>query len=241
MSDLLREVKKEKIFQEIVRQIRHLISSGNVRAGDKLPPERDLAQVFKVSRASVREAIRYLESSGLVRSRVGDGTYVAADSVESLVEPLAAVISGERESLVELFAIRKMIEPQLAFLAAREVSLEQLAELDRILTAQRQAEGSSERFTAVDYSFHLRIAVAAGSRVYLKLYTALADMLNQTREEFLQEGDRPLRSLAGHEAILAALRDHDPARARAAMAAHLRTIEGEALKARGTATPARGS
>jgi GntR family transcriptional repressor for pyruvate dehydrogenase complex len=125
-----------------------------------------------------------------------------------------------------------MIEPQLAFLAAHEVTAAQLAELEGILETQRQMAGAAERFTAADYSFHLRIAIAAGSRVYLKLYTTLADMLNQTREEFLQEGERPQRSVTGHEAILAALRHRDAAQARAAMAKHLRTIEEEALRAR---------
>jgi GntR family transcriptional repressor for pyruvate dehydrogenase complex len=133
MTDLLKEVDKKKIFQEIVKQIHQLIKNGSLKAGDRLPPERDLAELFKVSRASVREAIRYLESAGLVRARVGDGTYIETASLENLVEPLATVITGERENLAELFAIRKMIEPQLTGLAARNITDQQLIELGMIL------------------------------------------------------------------------------------------------------------
>jgi len=230
MSDQLQEVKKEKIFQEIVRQIHHLIKSGSLKAGDKLPPERDLARVFKVSRASVREAIRYLESSGLVRARVGDGTYVETDTVENIIEPLASIISGEKENLSEIFAIRKMVEPHLAFLAAAKASDTQIAELAEILQSQKGMVENGIKFTEIDYTFHLKIAVLSGSKVYLKLYTTLARMINQTREEFLQEGDRPHRSIEGHQFILHAFSSREPAKARLAMLTHLRTIEKEALK-----------
>jgi GntR family transcriptional repressor for pyruvate dehydrogenase complex len=227
---MLKAVKKEKIFQEIVRQIHHLIQIGKLKAGDKLPPERDLAQIFKVSRASVREAIRVLESAGLVTSRIGDGTYVETDLVENLVEPLATVITGGRESLIEIFAIRKMIEPQIAFLAAERATDEDIVELTRLLEQQRSESGNGQSITEIDYSFHLQVAQTARSVVYLTLYTTLAEMINQTRAEYLQEGDRPNRSLNGHQEILEALRSRDPIQARKAMTSHLRTIEREALK-----------
>jgi GntR family transcriptional repressor for pyruvate dehydrogenase complex len=231
MYRLLKEVRREKIFEDIVRQIRRLIRTRRLKAGDKLPPERDLAQAFKVSRASVREAIRVLESSGLVATRVGDGTYVETTSLENLVKPLATVVAGGRESLMEIFAVRKMFEPHLAYLAAERATADEVLELKRILNHQKKARGNQGLVTEIDYSFHLFLAKMAKSQVFLKLYNTLAELINQTREEFLQEGDRPQKSVAGHEEIILAVEKGDPALARNAMSNHLRTIEREALRA----------
>jgi len=231
MYRLLKEIRKEKIFEDIVRQIHRLIKMGRLKAGDKLPPERDLAQAFKVSRASVREAIRVLESAGLVKTHVGNGTYVETGSVENLVKPLAAVVVGGRESLMEIFAVRKMFEPHLAYLAAEKATADEVSELKRILGRQREKMGNRGLVTEIDYSFHLFLAKMAKSQVFLKLYNTLAELINQTREEFLQEGDRPKKSVEGHEEILLAIEKRDPSLAKKAMAGHLRNIEREALRA----------
>jgi len=230
MYRLLQEVKKEKIFEDIVRQIRRLIRKGSLKAGDKLPPERDLAQAFKVSRASVREAIRVLEAAGLVKTHVGDGTYVETGSVENLVEPLATVVVGGRESLLEIFAVRKMFEPHLAYLAAERAKADEVLELKKILSRQRKKMASRGLVTEIDYSFHLSLAKMAKSQVLLKLYNTLAALINQTREEFLQEGDRPQKSVEGHAEILLAIEKGNPTLAKKAMSSHLRNIEREALR-----------
>ncbi len=231
MHRLLKEVRKEKIFEDIVRQIRRLIKKGSLKVGDKLPPERDLAQAFKVSRASVREAIRVLEAAGLVKTHVGDGTYVEAGSVEDLVKPLATVVVKGKESLMEIFAVRKLVEPHLAFLAAERTTTDEISELKRILSRQGREMGNPERVTEIDYTFHLFLAKMAKSQVFLKLYNTLAELINQTREEFLQEGDRPQKSVDGHAEILLAIEKGNPILAKKAMASHLRNIEREALRA----------
>ncbi len=231
MHRLLKEVRKEKIFEDIVRQIRRLIKKGRLKVGDKLPPERDLAQAFKVSRASVREAIRVLESAGLVKTRVGNGTYVETGSVENLVKPLATVVVKGRESLMDIFSVRKMVEPHLASLAAERATVDEVSELKRILGAQKTNMGNPGPVTEIDYSFHLFLARMAKSQVFLKLYKTLAELINQTREEFLQEGDRPQKSVHGHEEILLAVEKKNPTLAKKAMATHLRDIEREALRA----------
>jgi GntR family transcriptional repressor for pyruvate dehydrogenase complex len=208
-----------------------LIKKGRLKVGDKLPTERDLAQAFKVSRASVREAIRVLESAGLVRTRVGNGTYVETGSVEDLVKPLATVVVKGRESLMDIFSVRKMVEPHLASLAAERATADEVSELKRILGHQKTKMGSPGPVTEIDYSFHLFLARMAKSQVFLKLYNTLAELINQTREEFLQEGDRPQKSVEGHEEILSAIEKRNPALAKKTMAGHLRDIEREALRA----------
>src|SRR5262249_37075710 len=112
-------VRNIRIYEEIVRQIRGLVADGRVKSGDRLPPERDLAERFRVSRASVREALRALQVTGLIEIRPGEGTFVREVSVEALVEPLARVILAQREGVAELYEARRLLEPPIAGLAAR--------------------------------------------------------------------------------------------------------------------------
>src|SRR3977135_2953685 len=104
-------IKSTRIYQESARQVKSMIAEGRLKGGDRLPPERELADKFVVSRPSVREALRALESLGLVEIRPGEGTFVREVSVESLIEPLALVMASQREAIGELFEARQMIEP----------------------------------------------------------------------------------------------------------------------------------
>src|SRR5439155_4866644 len=122
-------IKSTRIYQEIVRQVKQMIAEGRLESGDQLPAERELAEKFVVGRSSVREALRALESLGLVEIRPGEGTFVREVSVESLIEPLALVMASQREAIGELFEARRMIEPALAALAARRATPEELHEM----------------------------------------------------------------------------------------------------------------
>ncbi|MET0851079.1 MAG: GntR family transcriptional regulator, partial [Candidatus Rokuibacteriota bacterium] len=104
----LEPVRSTRIYEEIVRQIRLLIADGHLKSGDRLPPERDLAERFRVSRTSVREAMRALESRGLIGIRPGEGAFVREVSVETLVEPLALVILAQRETIADLYEARRL-------------------------------------------------------------------------------------------------------------------------------------
>src|SRR5215475_10055277 len=129
-------IKSTRIYEEIVRQVKQLIAEGKLKSGDQLPPERDLAEKFMVSRTSVREALRALQSRGLVDIRAGEGAFVRDISVETLIEPLALVILPHREAVGELFEARRLLEPAIAALAARRATAEELGEMERILEAQ---------------------------------------------------------------------------------------------------------
>ena len=129
-------IKSTRIYEEIVRQIKAMIAEGRLKSGDRLPPERDLAEKFVVSRTSVREALRALESLGLVEIRPGEGTFVREVSVEALIEPLALVMASQREAIGELFEARRLLEPAIAALAAGRATPEEIQEMERILDEQ---------------------------------------------------------------------------------------------------------
>ena len=119
-------IKSTRIYEEIVRQIKSMITEGRLKSGDQLPPERDLAEKFLVSRTSVREALRALEPLGLVEIRPGEGTFVREVSIESLIQPLALVMVSQREAIGELFEARRLLEPMIAGLAASRATRDDL-------------------------------------------------------------------------------------------------------------------
>src|SRR6059036_4083563 len=129
-------IKSTRIYQEIVRQVKAMIAEGRLKSGDQLPPERDLAEKFVVSRTSVREALRALESLGLIEIRPGEGTFIREVSVEALIEPLALVMASQRGAIAELFEARRLLEPAIAALAAGRATPEELSEMERILEEQ---------------------------------------------------------------------------------------------------------
>jgi DNA-binding FadR family transcriptional regulator len=222
----LEPIKSTRIYEEIVRQIRTLISEGRLRSGDQLPPERELAESFKVSRTSVREALRALESMGLIEIRAGEGTFVREISVESLIEPLALVILTQREAVGELFEARRLLEPAIAGLAARRATKEEILEMERILEEQAREVASGRTGLAQDAAFHAAIASSAHNRAITRIVNALMDLLTQSREESLQTPGRPTRSHHDHRRILKAIQRRDEASAREAMLDHLVAVEG---------------
>ncbi|MFQ5848306.1 MAG: FadR/GntR family transcriptional regulator [Candidatus Methylomirabilales bacterium] len=225
----LKEVKKTRVYQDIVAQVKDLIADGKLRPGDQLPSERELSEMFKVSRASVREAIRALESLGFIEIRQGEGTYIAS-SVETLLASVTSTLLQEADLLMQVFEARKILEPAIAALAAERATAEEVAELEEILKEQAQEIAQAETGVEADTRFHSALAEAAKNEVLLRLNEAIVDHLRETRERSLHTEGRPPRSLAGHREILGAIRDKDPANAREAMLIHLETIEHNVLK-----------
>src|SRR4030095_3390737 len=129
---MLHAIRKTRIHEEVFSQIHELIKEGRFKARDQLPSERELAETFKVSRTSVREALRALESQGLIVSRTGMGNFVADLPVESLVAPLARFLIVDKKELADVFEMRKLIEPQIAALAAERATESDIAQLKRI-------------------------------------------------------------------------------------------------------------
>ncbi len=233
----LEPVKSRRIYEEIVRQVKALIAEGRLKSGDQLPPERDLAAQFNVSRTSVREALRTLESLGLIEIRPGEGTFVQEVSVESLIEPLAHVILSQREAVGELFEARRLLEPALAGLAARRATQDDLHEMERILEEQAKEVAAGLTGLAQDAAFHASIAASVRNRAITRIVHALMDLLTQSREESLQTPGRPTRSHQDHRRILDAIRRRDESGARRAMLDHLDAVEALVMGGNGEESP----
>jgi GntR family transcriptional regulator, transcriptional repressor for pyruvate dehydrogenase complex len=223
-------VRKTKLYEEVAKQIERLIVEGGLKPGDKLPPERELAEMFQVSRSSLRDAIRTLELTGLLEPRHGEGTVVCDLSADLLVNPLANMLTRKRELVAELLDVREMLEPPLAARAAAHASPEEIAYLEDILRRQKEMVRRGELAIEEDSEFHYTIAMAAKNSVVQKVLDVLMDLLRTSRERSLQVEGRRQRSLAGHRRILKAIRQRDSTAAESAMRRHLKEIEEIVLK-----------
>ena len=235
-------IKSTRIYEEIVRQVKGMISEGRLKGGDRLPPERDLAEKFVVSRTSVREALRALESLGLVEIRPGEGTFVREVSIDALIEPLALLMVSQREAIGELFEARRLLEPSLAALAAARATLEEVQEMERILEEQAREVAAGRTGLPQDAQFHAAIGAAAHNRAINRIAHAIMDLLTQSREDSLNTPGRPTRSHEDHRRVLAAIARRDADGARAAMLEHIGAVEKLVLSpdapARATRRPA---
>jgi GntR family transcriptional regulator, transcriptional repressor for pyruvate dehydrogenase complex len=229
MKTSLRAVEKKRAYEDIVQQVLTLIENGKLKRGDQLPSERELTEAFKVSRTTVREAIRTLESMKLLQCRQGNGTYVLASSEEALIQPLAAALFNANDDIRDIFYIRKIIEPHVAHLAAENATPQEIEALEKILNEQEVCVGRGESVLETNSLFHNHLAGAAKNRVMERLLLALIDLLHQSREEYLMEDERnrrAKRSLEGHKKILAAIKKGDCDVALKLMLQHLEDIEG---------------
>jgi len=217
-------IRRNKVYEEVAKQIERLILK-KLKPGDKLPSERELAEMLQVSRSSIRDAIRGLELMGLVDPRQGAGTIVREPSVESLTNPFSNALKRRQELVSELLDFRKMLEPPLAARAATHASADEISEMEEILQRQEAKLSDGEAAIAEDAEFHYSIALASGNSVVLKVLDILMDLLRDTRERSLQVKGRPEKSLAGHRRILAAIRRRDAEAAKAAMRRHIEDVE----------------
>lgn len=218
-------VKKTKIYEEIVAKVKEMIADNRLKSGEKLPGERELAEVFQVSRSSVREALRSLETHGYLESRQGDGTYIARQPVDSLVSPLASVILTEKDGQMELFEMRRMIEPHVAYLAAERATPEEIDMMEEALELQEEEIAQGETGTEIDKTFHYLMAKATKNKVFIRIADSIMDLLAESRDRYLQVEGRPEKSIARHRQLLEAIKEGNPERAAEIMREHLVDIE----------------
>ncbi len=229
---MLRAIRKTRIYEEVVSQVHELMREGRFKAGDQLPSERELAETFKVSRTSVREALRALEAQGLIVSRTGAGNFVADLPVESLIAPLASLLIEEKHALADIFEMRKVVEPHIAALAAERATKRDIDRMKKILDKQKEAVTRGETGVEADAELHFAIGRATQNQALEKLVAGLMDVLSHSREESLQTKDRRRASIESHRKIIAAIEAHDRTKARDAMLRHIEQVEDNVLSSK---------
>ena len=218
-------IKQRRLYQDIVGQIQEFIREGILKPGDRLPPERDLAERLQVSRSSLREAIRALELKGLVVSRAGAGTFVSTESLDTLIAIIASSLTEARDIQNDIFEVRHLLEPQIAALSAERATPEDMRHMEEAIGAQEGQIARGETGVDGDTSFHFAMAQGAQNWALVKVIHTVEEILGQSRDLALQTPGRPQRSLASHRHILDMIQMRDVDGARKAMEHHISEIE----------------
>jgi len=221
-------IKAKKIYEEIVEQIRGMITRGELKPGNKLPPERDMAEFLGVSRASVREALTALETIGILDIRPGEGTFVKRTSDSETFGSLTLLLSVEQTPEVQMMEVRRILETESAALAAKRATDADLQKIEESLLVMKTAETISDAVDA-DVRFHFAIAEATKNSVLLRIMNTVADLMHHTfrqdRENLYANPELGARVLSEHEAILKALQARNSDEAWSKMLEHINNIE----------------
>ncbi|WP_232286347.1 FadR/GntR family transcriptional regulator [Saccharomonospora azurea] len=212
---------RPRLYEQVIERLREYVAHERLRAGDRLPAERDLAQRLGVSRASVKQAIVVLEVQGLVETRHGGGSYLLHDTLD--VEPVEQLVA-RRQRLPDVLDAREAIETKLAELAAARRTAEDLDALEAALNHMRAEIDAGGHGTDGDRRFHAAVTAAARSTLLAEFMRSISEQIAESRAESLRQPGRPHRSLRQHQAIFDAISLGDPARAATAMRRHVRTV-----------------
>lgn len=218
----IHRVVRLRAHEEVARQLRDLMESGALRPGTQLPPERELAQRFGVSRATMRQALSSLQSAGLIESRVGKGTFTRPEgATTSNVSSLVGKLQG---SLHDQLHLRRLLEPQIAREAASHSAPSDLERLQNCLARQEECSTTAD-FIEEDSTFHLAIAHATGNPLVVKMVEYIHELLRGSRERSLTAAGGVKHSLEGHRRITEAIVAGDGDAAYDSMMEHLLDVE----------------
>lgn len=218
-------VRKSAIAEEISARLLSLIQEKQLKPGDKLPPERELAATMQVSRPSLREALRALSMMNIVEIHQGDGTYVTSLEPDLLVEHLDFVISLDDSTLHHLFEVRRILEVGIASLAAQRASDRQTAALEELFDESVECRTDATAFLQVDLAMHELMAEATGNPLLKRVMASMSRMGLASRSRTGASQPVRDRTVIDHRAIVAAIKAHDPDAAAQAMLDHLEHVE----------------
>ncbi|MEU1485087.1 FadR/GntR family transcriptional regulator [Streptomyces sp. NPDC005752] len=221
MSDALRPMGRTRLYEQVLDRLRSYAAESGLVAGDRLPPERDLAQRLGVSRASVKQAIVVLEVQGLVEVRHGGGTYLLGRGLDA--EPVERLVERRRR-LPDVLEAREALETKLAELAADRRTEEDLTALRASLAHMAAEIADGGHGVEGDRRFHASVTAAAHSALLAEFMRSIADQITESRHESLRQPHRPGRSLTQHRAILDAIEGQRGKAAAAAMRRHVRAV-----------------
>ena len=221
LSETLRPIRRRNLSHEIASILSEQIERGHLMPGDRLPSERDLSEAFAVSRSSVREAIKTLESRGMVEGRHGGGTFVRRQGLDELVRVPAGPVSVSEAEVRSLYEVREMLDPGIARIAAERAGRSDIAALKRMLERHETRVTAGHYTSDDDAQFHLRLAQITGNPVLVRLLDGVMRMLGAVREPALRAATSAGKrvDLTSHWEIVRAVEARDPDRA-AAIALH---------------------
>lgn len=233
MSDqtLYEPIARQKTYELVAERLLGLISSRRLDPGDPVPSERELVDLYRVGRSSVREALRMLESQGVIRSGA-NGSFRVAEFGSTLDTSLGFLLSVDAADVGELFETRRILEGEAAALAASRRTKAQLRAMADAIAGMEDGLDSEERFITADLRFHLLVAQATRNRVLLHLMDAIRALLQRSLSSSYHIPGSPERAIEMHRLILEAVEGRRPEEARQRMQEHVARVERDISGAR---------
>ena len=205
---MLTPIKNVKVYEIIMNQIKDIVRSGELKRGDKLPSERDLALKLNVSRTSVREAIKALETLGLIESKHGEGNYIRSDFEDILLEPLSIVFMLLGSDNNEILQLRNVIEPEVAKIAAENITNDEIEKIEDIIEKLSKTKDSKE-CASLDKEFHYAIAKASKNHLLSTIIFSVSSLIEEYIDESKIYHDKKEEVIKEHRKILKALKEHN--------------------------------
>ena len=229
---LFSPIRSRKLSDEVYRQLVSLISSGELKPGDKIPSERELAADMGISRQSIREALNRAEVMRLIEVRQGEGSFILSSVNESLKPPLSLIMEKEVERIFDFLEIRKLVEGWCAEKAAVEATADELENMQEILDKMKKVAAKDKQWEAMDLALHLSFAKATHNVIAVHIMEALKSNFRPFFKfaKSMPSSERIDVLWQHHYEIFSAIKQKDPVTAKKKVIAHLNFIE-EKLKA----------
>jgi len=218
---------RDRLYEQVAQQIQQLIVDEGWPVGDTPPTERELGEQFGVSRTVIREALKALSERGLVAIQPGRGTFVADPGVGALKQPMKLFFRRQNVSHRDLVEARRVVEIEVAQLAAQRARPEQVEKLRAAIEEMDNALGDVEHFVRADQHFHLLLAEATQNRMFPMLTESMAELLYESRLLIFGVEGSPVRGQTHHRALLNAVERGDAVAARRAMEEHLAQVDSD--------------
>jgi len=235
-------IERQKVYELIADQLLRRISERQLNPGDPLPTERELTQAFRAGRSSVREALRMLESKGVIENR-GNGTFVVAGYANPLNSSVQLLLNLDQATMLDVYELRRILECEAAALAAERHTDAHLVLMDAAIAEMAAALASENsdrgaRYIDADLRFHLAIAEATRNGVVLHTMDALRGVIRRALMSIFLIPESAERSFEQHRAIRTTIAERDATAAREAMRAHLVRVESDVHNALTVGSPA---
>lgn len=219
---MYKEIQHGRLYEKIVDQIENRIFNGGLKPGDRLPSELELARQFCVSRTAVREAMKALSQKGLIVVQPGRGTFIIDSTSSAMRNSIDLFVKiGSIDGIVDLIEVREILEPEIAAMAAKRATSDQIAEMVEAIDAMDKALNDPEAFIEADLDFHLALAKATHNTLIPILIDSLVDLLREHRKRAASVNGGIERSQPHHKQILEAVQNGDAESAREMMRQHL--------------------
>jgi len=218
-------LQSERLYERIVSQIEQRIEAGDLKVGDQLPSERELAEQFAVSRTAVREAVKALHQQGLVEIRPGRGTFITNETPDTIRNSLGMLMKfGGKNGSMNLVEVREILEPEIAALAATRITDEFITTMQDAVTIMDTALDNVDVFVEADLDFHLALAEGTQNPFIPILMDSIIELLREQRKSIGLTKDGLRRGQIHHKKILDSVTRRDPQSARQAMQDHLQQV-----------------